>query len=188
MDSIDWVGIGLILAGAIISLTGIGLVVGLPMVGLGVGIVFLNQIANGLVGVLGLLTGRSTSQNNTQNKNKSSSEVLFSGRDHDGIKKGEFIHYDFDVDQPAILDYTVESLGEGDINVLLTTQDELERFDYQENIQILEKGSEYSTNKANVQTRINPANYSIIIDNTGRLGSDTGGKDVDIEILYEIRE
>jgi len=186
MDAIDWLGIGLVLAGAIISLTGIGIVVGLPMVGLGIGIVFLNQIANGLIGLGGLISGRSTSQTNTRNKN--STEVLFSGRDHDSIGKGEFIHYDFDVDKPAVLDYTAESLQDGRINVLLTTQDELERFDYQENIQILEKGSEYSSNKIEVQARLNPANYSLIIDNTGRLGSNTGEADVDVEVIYEIRE
>ncbi len=112
---------------------------------------------------------------------------LYSGRDHDTLTPNSFDHYDFELTEAAVLEYTVDSLTGEPLNIILTTQDELERFNYREDIRRLEKGSEYGTTKAEIRTRLNPAQYSIIVDNTGRLEGTNSGKPVDFEIEYEVR-
>jgi len=114
--------------------------------------------------------------------------LLYSGRDHDTIRSGQFTHYDFSIGQPAVLDYTVDALTGGPINVLLTTQDERDRFEYRGDIRVVNKGSDLDTGKAVVRTRVNPGEYSIIVDNTGRVSERLNDDSVEFEIEYEVRE
>ncbi len=51
MNAWDWLGIALVIAGALISLTGVGAVIGIPLLLLGIIIVVLSQFTSFLVGI-----------------------------------------------------------------------------------------------------------------------------------------
>ena len=123
----------------------------------------------------------------TSDSKSTQSGVLYSGRDHDTLPPGSFDHFEFDLTEGAVLDYTVDVLTDDPINVIVTTQDELERFEYREDIRMLEKGSEFATCYVDLRKRLTPGKYAIIVDNTARLEWTNGDTCVDFEIEYEVR-
>jgi hypothetical protein len=181
MNAWDWLGIALVIAGGLISITGIGIFIGVPVIILGTVIVCISRFTTFFVNS-NYFSGGTPRPGTTS----SSSGILYSGRDHDKLTPGSFEYYNFELRNAAILSYNIESLTGESINVILTTQDELERFDYRRDIRILSKGSEFGTAKIKTRTQLSPAKYAIIVDNTGRGKNSSGNKPVEFEIEYEV--
>lgn len=182
------IGALLILAGAIISLTGLGAIIGVPMMVLGFILLILQLVVEGTVGLGKLLAGGANRTTNSgQQSTSGGREVLFSGYDHTTIERGSFTYYEFDTRKPSVLEYTIEVFQEGAVNVLLTTEKNLSRFKRTADIQYIPRGSKLNTEYEEVKVHLDPASYALIIDNTDRIEEDDEILPaVDIEIDYEV--
>lgn len=185
MKPVDYLGLILVLCGTLMTLTGIGALIGVPLVAIGILLVVGNQLIGGLIYLIDAWRGAPGGQPRA-NGQTASSGPFFDGREYDTVGPQSFVHYDFTIEEPAVLDYGVEVFNGPAVNTIVTTRRHFERFKHTPDIKHLEKGSRFATTKDRVKAHVSPSDYVLIVDNTGRMNGAPGNVAADIEFDYQV--
>jgi hypothetical protein len=194
MDTTDWIAVVLMVVGALITLLAPPLfVVGVPMLLLGAFGLFASLLIGGTANILGLLGTGTARATNAATGKIGQTRILTGGdfesnKDHTSIPPGEFKSTQFEVATAAILHWDVDVLGDEHVDVIVTKEDEFERFVDEPNIKWSEKASRTGVNHENVRSRVGTGRWRLIIDNTGRSDTVEGESRVDVELTFDVKE
>lgn len=102
------------------------------------------------------------------------------------IESGSYRTFDISVEEPSVLDYEMAVLKGSDINIIVTITDYLADFDKSAKIKHKSDASEFGTSEVRNKSRLPPGDWVLILDNTGRLSANEEPAETDIEIEFEV--
>lgn len=119
---------------------------------------------------------------------RSSGRPSKSARDIQSIQPGNHAYIKFSIGKPNIIEYRVEVLDGPPVNVIITDESYLGEFQDSANIRWVEEASEIGVLNLTKKARLEPRDYALIIDNTGRLGNVDPSERARVELEYTLSE
>jgi hypothetical protein len=102
------------------------------------------------------------------------------------IDPTEFAYVSFDTTKDAKLEYSMKVYNGPDINAIVTYKDNLSEFKQSTNIGWVEGASAVDVGQTHQQSIIHPADYVLILDNSGRFGGQTPSGTAEVEVELKI--
>jgi hypothetical protein len=102
------------------------------------------------------------------------------------IGAGSSRHFRLDVGQEAMFDYTVKVIDGPPLNVIVTEKQYLDEFLDIGDTRRIEEASAVGVKETTKQARIGPGEYVIILDNTGKVGTQTPEESAEVSISYSL--
>jgi hypothetical protein len=194
MNAADWFTVVLMAVGLLITIFATPFApFGLAIFAIGLVLFIVSQAAGGIVDLAGwggktAVRASNRTQGNIATTNILTGGDLESNKTHGSIDPEGFISTQFTIATAAILHYNIEVLGDEQVNVIVTKEEEFQKFRTEPEIKFSEKASRMGVNHDNVKTRLGTGRWRLIIDNTGRTVGVEGNHSVDFELMFDVRE
>lgn len=186
MQTANLLGILLVIVGALISMTGLGVVIGAPMVAFGFLLIILNAVVKGgsSLGASAVSGGqKAVNGEEEQMANTGEGQTLYEGKDLETISRDDDTHYDFEISdygyKKAKVRLGVKTLNSGEVDVVVVKREDREMMPSFEDIPSLDRLSRYGVEEDLIEGLVDPGEWSVILRNTGE-------DSVDIEFTYKI--
>lgn len=119
-------------------------------------------------------------------KSSGSRKQSVESKEYFNISPTEFVYVEFGTTSDAKLEYSIDVHNGPAINSIVAYKRHLGEFKESTNIGWVERASAVNVKKAEKEAIVNPGDYVIILDNTGRFGEQKADGEVDVTLEYEV--
>lgn len=110
------------------------------------------------------------------------------GKEFFKIAPTEFSYVEFGTTKDAKLEYSITVHSGPNINAIVTYKRNLDDFRKSTNIGWVESASAVNVETVEKESVLNPGDYVLILDNTGRFGEQEASGEVEVTVDYELIE